>query len=547
MLTNLLSIWNGLNAQKKAVALLASIAIVAMVVSLARMSTQPSMSVLYSGLESSAAGDVISSLEAQGVAFEVRGASIYVPASQRDLARMTLAGQGLPATGGAGYELLDNLSGFGTTSQMFDAAYWRAKEGELARTIAANPNIRSARVHISSVSASPFATRQNPTASVSLVANGNGVSAQQAKALKFLIASAVSGMDPSSVSIIDDNGRLVSAGEDEASAGGNSSERAALLKASVERLLEARVGYGNAVVEVSLETVTETESVVERRFDPESRVAISTEVEEQTNSSQGASGGQVTVASNLPDGQAAEPGSQSSQTAQTRERTNFEVSEIQREVVRAPGAIKRMTVAVLVNHTQAIDAEGNKVSEERSAAEMTSLNDLVASAVGLDVDRGDVLTIESLPFEATETVGTTNPSSLLSNLNLDIMSLAQMATLAVVTLILGMFVLKPILTSRNNDTSPALLPPASPQEGNAATANDLAGPALTGEIDDGLFELPAMTPMGDFSDPNGGFGGDGGLALPEDPVERLKQTIEDRQSETMSILQKWMDEPEKAT
>jgi flagellar M-ring protein FliF len=111
------------------------VAIVAAVFGISRMASAPSMALLYSGLDPAAAGEVVSALEAEGVAFEVRDAAILVDSSQRDRLRMDLAARGLPAGGPAGYELLDNLTGFGTTSQMFDAAYWRAKEGELARTI----------------------------------------------------------------------------------------------------------------------------------------------------------------------------------------------------------------------------------------------------------------------------------------------------------------------------------------------------------------------------------------------------------------------------
>ena len=97
------------------------------------------MAMLYSGLDATAAGEVVAELEAEGVAFEVDGAAILVDAAARDRIRMQLAAKGLPAGGPAGYEILDSLSGFGTTSQMFDAAYWRAKEGELARTITGSP------------------------------------------------------------------------------------------------------------------------------------------------------------------------------------------------------------------------------------------------------------------------------------------------------------------------------------------------------------------------------------------------------------------------
>lgn len=98
------------------------------------MAAQPSMTLLYSGLEPGAAGEVVQALEQRGVVHEVRGRAIYVESGQRDELRMTLASEGLPQNNSKGYELLDTLSGFGTTAQMFDAAYWRAKEGELART-----------------------------------------------------------------------------------------------------------------------------------------------------------------------------------------------------------------------------------------------------------------------------------------------------------------------------------------------------------------------------------------------------------------------------
>ena len=114
----------------------------AAVLGLARMAAQPSMALLYAGLEPGPAGEVIEALEARGVQIQVEGGSILVPATERDALRMTLAAEGLPTNSTKGYELLDGLSGFGTTSQMFDAAYWRAKEGELARTILSSPSIR---------------------------------------------------------------------------------------------------------------------------------------------------------------------------------------------------------------------------------------------------------------------------------------------------------------------------------------------------------------------------------------------------------------------
>ena len=149
-----------------------------------------------------------------------------------------------------------------------------------------------------------------------------------------------------------------------------------------------------AVPVVSVDTVTESEAIRERRFDPETRVAISTYTEEVTNSSSEAGGGQVTVASNLPDGDGNAGGdSSSSQNNQTRERVNYEVSETEREIVRAPGAIKRVTVAVLVNGNEVETDAGETNIEPRSEEELEALRELVSSAVGYDEARGDVITL----------------------------------------------------------------------------------------------------------------------------------------------------------
>ena len=195
--------WNGLEPQRQLVAALVAMAIVSGLFFMTRIATQPSMALLYSNLGAEEAGEIVTALDANGVAHQIRGNAIYVDSTARDQMRLTLAGQGLPATGGDGYELLDTLTGFGTTSQMFDAAYLRAKEGELARTILANPQIKAARVHIAKAQASPFRDSQNPTASVSLRGGGRAIAPETAEAIRYLVSSAVQGMDIKDVAIID--------------------------------------------------------------------------------------------------------------------------------------------------------------------------------------------------------------------------------------------------------------------------------------------------------------------------------------------------------
>ena len=521
---NVISIWNGLELRRKLILAGATIAVFLAVLALARLSGGGQMVLLYAGLEGRAAGEVVTSLDQRGVAYEVRGDSIWVDASNRDSLRMSLAGEGLPSAGGAGYELLDNLSGFGTTAQMFDAAYWRAKEGELARTILAVPDVRAARVHISQGPSDPFRRAGTPTASVTVTTASGRISDDQARALKHLVASAVSGMKPADVEVIDTTGGLVSPSED--GSPGSSGDRAEEVRRSVERLLAARVGPGRAVVEVSMELQTEREQITERRFDPESRVAISTDTEEKT-SQNSEPGGDVTVASNLPEGDTTAGAGGQSQSSESRERVNYEISETQRELLRGPGGIRRMTVAVLVDGQMVAAADGSQTWEPRSESELDALRELVMAAAGIDESRGDSLTLKSLEFQPLVSQGTEASTGLLAAFGpLDTMSLIQIAALTIVALILALFVLRPLLASARANALPA---PPSPLQLPGLDMSGGGSPVLNGEIDNG-FSLPDL-PLVDFS---------GGDEVQEDPAERLQRLIRERQAESIEILRGWL-------
>lgn len=533
----LLNVWMGLDIKRQITVVVATVAMFLAVLAMSRIVTAPTMTLLYSGLENGAAGEVVRSLEQRGVAFEVRGGSIFVDARERDQLRLTLASEGLPANSTGGYELLDNLSGFGTTSQMFDAAYWRAKEGELARTIVASPHVAMARVHIASTGSNPFQRSVTPTASVAITPNGGDLSVQQAKAIRFLVASAVAGLAADDVVVVDANGALIGAGDDAAPASG-SDDKAQVLRERVERLLEARVGPGNAFVEVSVDTVTETEEIRERRFDPQQRVVISTDTEERSSTSSEAGNGNVTVASNLPDGEGAGGDSASSQNSETRERVNYEVSETEREIVKAAGAIRRLTVAVLVN--EAVSGEGaDAQTAPRSTDEMDALRELVASAVGFDEARGDVITIKSMALQNVAPQGTVAESSLFDQFHIDVMSAIQMAILAVVTLVLGLFVVRPVLSRApvQSNGAPALPP------GETQALPELASPGSDTEADFPDIDMSAAQDMLPDLPAIGTVSADGTVPeIASDPVDRLRAMIGDRQEETVEILRSWLEE-----
>ncbi len=525
---NVIATWSALDLRRRIIIIGATLAMFAAVLALGRIAGQTEMALLYAGLEPAAAGEVVAAIEQRGVMHEVRGDSIFVDIAQRDSLRMALAAEGLPTANGGGYELLDTLSGFGTTSQMFDAAYWRAKEGELARTLLAMPQIKAARVHIASAPTRAFQQETQATASVTLTTAGGALTEGQARAIRHLVASAVSGMQPDSVQIIDTVAGLIGGQDSAELAGTDAADRAAAIKGNVERLLAARVGPGKAVVEVSVELVQDRESITERTFDPQGRVAISSETEERTGSAT-EPGGEVTVASNLPEGDAAAGAQGQSESSETRERVNYEVSETQREVLRAPGGVRRMTVAVMVDGVVTTAADGTRSWEARPEEELAALRELVASAVGLDDARGDVLTLKSLEFQEIPILEVSIASAgILPEMGpMDIMSLIQTAVLAVVALVLGLFVIRPILTSNARPALADLEPPLA-----LPPAQGYASPLLEGEMNQG-FVVDGFAR--DTSEDD---------ASTDDPASRLRRLIEKRQSESIEILRGWMERDE---
>ena len=531
---NLLDLWSNLGARRRVVVIGATMAMFLAIIGLAQMAQTPNMALLYSGLDGSAAGEVIAALDTQAVTYEVRGNAIYVPSDQRDNLRMVLAGQGLPTSGGAGYELLDALSGFGTTSQMFDAAYWRAKEGELARTVLAMPGLKAARVHIAQTPTQLFQADGKPTASVTVTSANGRLTSAQAKALRHLVAGAVSGLQPDDVAVIDSVAGLIPSDSD-AAPSTTGDAKAAEIQQNVERLLAARVGPGNAVVEVNVDVVTDSEEVNEHTFDPQGRVAISTETQDKSGTSNG-NDGAVTITSNLPNGNAGGAGTNQSQSSEKQERVNYEVSETNRQIIKAPGAIRKISVAVLVDQEQIVAADGSVTAQPRTEVELATLKELVASAVGFDEARGDVLTLKSLPFQPHPQEGTLVEAGLIGALaNLDLMSIIQLAVLSVVALILGLFVIRPILTSAGRGSAARQL--SAPYETLALPGGPggMATVALDGEIED----FGMMPATADFAEQQAAMNG-----TDLDPVSRLRRLIEERQAESIEILRSWMEHDE---
>ena len=507
----LISIWQGLPASKRVMLIGAVAATVFAFSLLARTASSPSMALLYSGLEPGAAGEVVSALERMNVQMDVRGSSIYVPSNRRDYVRMALAQEGLPQQGQAGYELLENLNGFSTTSDIFDVTYMRAMEGELARTILTTPGVSAARVHIAYERSAAFSRNAPEPKGVVTVNMGRGaLSPAQANAIRYLVSSSVPGLSAEQVAVLDsDRGVILSPGVMDTMQAGQAEavDRERKMEEAVLNLLEARVGAGNARVQVALEVDTEREAISELVYDPNGRVISGKETRETVENTTGSTGGGVSVASNLPEGDAGGGGQSSTERTQTDEILSYDLSQVRREREKAPGAIKRLSVAVLVNHMQTNVGEEAPALEPRSDEELAALRELVAMAVGFQEARGDTLTIQNMSFQPVVNEGVAVERNLVGEfVDQNLMTMIQIAVLSIVTIILGLFVVKPVLSAKAEPAPGALEVAAAP----AAEA-----PALTAEA-------------------------------PPDPLDALKGLANERTDETADLIKSWLEEGETA-
>lgn len=475
----IITAWQSLSMQRKVLSIGAVLLTVSVFGLLFQQTTKPTMALLYSGLDSASAGEVISQLDSLGVPYEVRGETIYTEARRRDILRLELAREGLPRQTTLGYELLDDMNSFAMTSEMFNTAYWRAKEGELARTILALPGVKSARVHIGTANQSSFSRTQSARSASITISTVSGLDKSQASAVQYMTALAVAGLNPKDVAVIDTRYGIV-AGPGRAGgmveAVGGANDRAVRLEQGLLSLLEARVGAGNARVNVTLDIDRNREVVSERIYDPETKVLKSRAVSETIQSSSGTEPS-VTVASNLPEGDAGQGGSSSMDRSESSEKMQYEVSEVRRDLEKMPGSVVRMTVAVLLNDVIVRAEDGSLTRTPRSTEELATLQELIAAAVGVDQNRGDVLTLKSLPFEVPSIEDAVQaPGVMQQFLENYLMSSIQAGILGVVVLVLGLFVIKPLLSQKSIENLPTQLAANITPDGSVQLLEGQAGP-----------------------------------------------------------------------
>ncbi len=434
--------------------------------------TKPKMSLLYSELDQSDSAAIVSHLETAGVPFELSpdGRRIMVPNEQVARMRLSMAEAGIPNGGSVGYEIFDQSGELGSSSFVQNINHLRALEGELARTIRSLGNIQNARVHLVLPQRELFSRERNePSASIVIrLAGSSRLSNSQATSLQQLVAAAVPRLEPDRVSIIDHRGRMLARTTtgDDATDLANDAEEMRLnveqrLSKSAEDLLERTLGTGNVRVTVSAELDFDRITESSETFDPDGQVVRSTQTIEENEQDQDGDGQDpVTVGNNLPDAGLPQLGggpTSTSSASRIEETVNYEISKVVRSHVRESGAIRRLSVAVLVNGNYAPDENDQLIYSPRSEEELLQIEELVKSAVGYNEQRGDLIEVANMQFaDLTNMNQTLAESDLILGLEKqEVMRLAELLVLGLVAALVLLLVVKPLL-SRLLEPVPAI-------------------------------------------------------------------------------------------
>ncbi|GJG94159.1 flagellar basal-body MS-ring/collar protein FliF [Cupriavidus pauculus] len=399
-------------------------------------SRQPDYKVLYTNLSERDGGAVIQSLQQMNVPYKFAegGGAVMVPSDKVAETRLRLASQGLPKSGTTGMELMDNQK-FGISQFAEQVNYQRGLEGELARSIESIGAVQSARVHLAIPKPTLFVReRQKPTASVVLqLYPGRAVDEGQVAAITHLVSSSVPELTPKSISIVDQHGNLLS-GSSDRSMDATQLKYVQQVEQSyvkrVESILAPILGKDNVHAQVTADvdfaSVEHTDESFKPNQDP-TRAAIRSQQTSESNQQGGSQVGGVPGAlSNQPPAAAVapvttpqpprqpgqpNPPAQANQATQTAEKTgpsnsrrdattNYELDRTVRHVQQAPGGVKRLSVAVVVNYRSKVDAKGKPITEALSAKELAQIENLTKEAMGFSADRGDSLNVVNSPFTA---------------------------------------------------------------------------------------------------------------------------------------------------
>src|SRR5690348_10073341 len=452
--------------------------------------TTPQMTTLFTDLSMEDSSGIIKDLERQGIPFEIRneGSLIMVPKDKVTRLRMKLAEGGLPKGGGVGYEIFDKSDALGTTSFVQNINHLRALEGELARTIRGIDRIQGARVHLV-LPERPLFAREAPEPSASIVVRVRGsLEPQQIRAIRHVVASAVNGLKPQRVSIIDEAGQLLADGaaSDIDQAVGDERRNAfeKRMRKQVEDIVSSVVGQGRARVQLTADFDYNKITQTSDKFDPEGRVLRSSQTREESAAT-AENNGQVTVNNELPGNQANGAALARDQSKKSEETNNYEISRTTKTEVTEAGRVNRISVAVLVDGMYSKTEKGEIAYQDRTKEQLEQIAALVRSAIGFDQKRGDQVQVVNLRFaEAPAVAPISEPTGLLGMLQFtkdDVMYIIELGVMMLLGLVVLFMVIRPlvkrILSTEEIAAAAAAAVPALPEPSAQGAA---PGQALPG-------------------------------------------------------------------
>ncbi|VAW59168.1 Flagellar M-ring protein FliF [hydrothermal vent metagenome] len=398
--------------------------------------TNPSFTSLYNGLDPGDAAEVVAALQSAGIQYELNAASgsVMVESGRVHDARLNLASQGLPKGTAMGVEMLQQEQSFGTSQFVESARYHHAMETEFARTISTMRNVKSARVHLAIPKNSVFVRKQQkPTASVALnLYGGRAIEKGQVNAIVHMVASGVTNLTAENVTVVDQNGHLLSSGDISSDAAMTarqydySRQVERDLEKSIERLLLPIMGAGKVRATVNAKIDFAQQESTEELFNNANQTVRSEQSSKSQRSNNMNGGGVPGALANQPPeggqlvegaggvGQGGVSQVQTPTNSSSNNVKNYEVDRTIRHSRQNTNVIQRLTVAVIVDDKVVVE-DGETTRTPLTAEEITRLTTLVQQTIGFDQQRGDLVNVINASFTPLEAIEDLPEPSIMDN------------------------------------------------------------------------------------------------------------------------------------
>jgi len=499
--------FNELPAQRKFGLMVAVAAVIAIVVGAMMWAQAPDYRVLYGNLGDRDGGAVIESLQKLNIPYKMgEGGTVLVPSAMVYEARLKLASEGLPKGGAVGFELMDNQK-FGVTQFQENVNYQRALEGEITRTIETISAVQGARVHLAIPKPTVFVRdQQKPSASVLVsLYSGRALDKAQVAGIVHLVASSVPEMPPGNVTVIDQNGNMLTPNGDKGAVLGLDSSQLEYLHQveqsytrRIESIISPITGPNNIRAQVTADLdfsfTEQTAEVYKPNPTPDQSSIRSQQTSETAGDGQGAAGvpgalsnqppGAATAPLNAPGGRTPAGASTTASAAagpiHKESTTNYELDKTISHTKLPVGSVKRLSVAVVVNNKAIRDKKGKVTYLALTKDELAQVYNLAKEAMGFNQARGDTLNVVNAPFNLAEGEELESPpiwkDPAMQALAKEVVKYLVIAGL-LMYLVLG--VLKPMVSELSAIGNARMMRTEGPAMGEPFDAGDEAGDVVT--------------------------------------------------------------------